>query len=371
VPASRLILLFLAASACRAPFPHAPAPDELGAALEEVRYRNGIPSLAAAAIDSQGVLAISAVGFRKRGDPTLVTAQDRFHLGSDTKAMTATLIAMYVEEGRLRWETKLEEAFPELAQRMDRGYRAVTVSDLLHHTAGLPHDFRPVLPGWRGALRRPVTEQRRWFVGAITALPPAIPPGTKYVYSNAGYMIAGAVLEKLSGQSWEELIRARLFAPLEMRSCGFGAPATAGKVDEPYPHRGPDFEPVPPGPRADNPPGLGPAGTVHCNLEDWGKFVRDHLRGARGAGKLLKTASYERLHAAGLGGYAMGWGVAARPWARGKTLSHSGSNLMNFATVWIAPEIDRAFLAATNAGRRPAPKAVDQAIGVLVRRYAR
>jgi hypothetical protein len=118
----------------------------------------------------------------------------------------------------------------------------------------------------------------------------------------------------------------------------------------------------------DNPPVLGPAGTVHCSIQDWSKFIADQLRGERGNGALLKPDTYKTLHTPRFGGnYAFGWGVASRRWAGGVTLTHSGSNTMNFCVVWIAPLRDFAVLAVTNQGDRAAQEATDEAVSALIR----
>jgi hypothetical protein len=154
-----------------------------------------------------------------------------------------------------------------------------------------------------------------------------------------------------------------------MASCGFGAPAAPGQVNEPWGHTA-NGAPVDPGSGvADNPPSLGPAGTVHCSLQDWGKFLVAHLRGARGLSTplALDTAAYARLHTAPTGAdYAFGWEITTRPWASGTVYTHNGSNTMFFATTWIAPARDRVFVSATNLGNDAAAMGTDAAFGPLI-----
>jgi CubicO group peptidase (beta-lactamase class C family) len=159
-----------------------------------------------------------------------------------------------------------------------------------------------------------------------------------------------------------------------MNTCGFGAPASPGKVDQPWAHRLADHElvAVQPGPESDNPPGLGPAGTVHCSLPDWAKFAELHLKGERGEKTaLLSPESMSKLHTASPGGnYALGWIAGERPWAGGKVLAHDGSNTMFYASVWLAPARNLLFLVATNAGNDSAQKAVDELMAYLGQHYA-
>ena len=93
-------------------------------------------------------------------------------------------------------------------------------------------------------------------------------PAAAHVYSNFNYVVAAHMLERRYDDSWEGLITARVFAPIGMETAGFGAPNTSQGVDAPWGH---DPEPVPFGPLADNPPALGPAGTVHASLDPNGR----------------------------------------------------------------------------------------------------
>lgn len=351
----------------------AAATNDLGAILEPIRAAHQLPGLAAAVFDDRGLLAIGAAGVRKLGDPTPVTKDDVWHLGSDTKAMTATLTALLVDEGLVKWTTTLAEAFPDWATTMDVGYRTVTLEMLLAHRGGAPANVPADL--WAEMWKPGVAaDQRKAAVQAMLSRAPETPPGTKYVYANAGYMMVGAALERATGKTWEDLMRGRLFDKLGMASCGFGYVGTVGKVDQPWGHKvtAGTLTPVPPGLSADNPPSLGPAGTVHCGLVDWAKFLRVHLVGARGSPTLVSAVNLVKLQTPWSGGdYALGWIVATRPWGGGTVLTHTGSNTMNTATVWIAPKKNRIFVAVTNRGDGVAFDGVDAVFGPLIDAYAK
>jgi CubicO group peptidase (beta-lactamase class C family) len=347
--------------------------SDLDAVLEPIRDRHHLPALAGAIVDRGGVVDVGAVGLRAAGEPERVTASDRFHLGSCTKALTATLLATFVEEGKLDWDTTLADALPELAEAMHPDLRGVTVEQLLAHRAGLSPET--AAPGFglnrMRQLEGPLPPHRLDYARAVLAEPPANPPGTKFEYSNRSYTVAGVIAERLGGEPWEELTRARIFEPLGMTTAGFGWMASPGERDQPWPHRseGDRSVPVPPGPGADNPLLIGPAGTVHASLEDWGKFVACHLRAGRGEPALLEPETFDRLHARPAEGeYAFGWVFAERPWGGGTVLTHTGSNTMNYCVVWMAPRREFAVLAATNAGGRPASKACDEVSSALIGR---
>ncbi len=352
------------------------AARSLNDVLSPIRERHNIPSLAGAIVSGDGLVALGAVGRRSLGAATPVTPADAFHIGSCTKAMTATLIAALAEEGTLSWDLTLEKALPELAPRMDPGFRGVTVEQLLTHRAGAPGDLNS--DGLWARLRRHTgtpTEQRATLAQAVLARAPVHTPGGTYLYSNAGYAIAGYIAEERTGQAWEDLMRRRIFEPLGMTSAGFGAPGSADSIDQPRGHSQ-DGQPIEPGKEADNPASIGPAGTVRCSLPDWGRFIALHLRGEHGDQRLgsvvIRRETFARMHAPVKGegaDYAMGWAVTTRPWAGdpGIALAHSGSNTMWFCSCWLAPAKRFAVLTATNIAGEAAAKALDEAAGAMIR----
>lgn len=347
------------------------SPRRLDDVLRPIIEKHDIPGMVAALVTGDQIGAIGAAGLRKRGGKRPITIDDQFHIGSDTKAMTATLMALLVEEGKLAWTTTLAEVFPELVDNMHPDWQRVTVEQLLSHRAGAPGHIEQD-PIWSKlwAFNGPMPAARRLVVEKLCIRPPETAPGTKFVYSNAGYIIAGAIAEKISGQPWEDQMRESIFKPLEMSSAGFGPPGTPRKQVQPWGHTA-DGSPMSPGPSADNPPALGPAGTVHCSIGDWARFISEHLRGERGDAKLLKSETTQALHRPGDGlgsKYAMGWGVDRRDWAgkTGRVLHHAGSNTLWFAVAWVAPDADIALLVMCNQGGDRAQKACDEAAQALL-----
>lgn len=348
----------------------AAGPKDLNGLLEPIRRKYDLPALSAAIVTSQGLTARGAVGVRRYGDPTPVTVDDQFHLGSDTKAMTATLLALLVEDGTLSWDMTLAQALPKLASRMNPAYRKVTLEQLLAHRAGFSADTAPAGKTLMDlhALTGSPTDQRRAYARLILAEPPAAAPGSRQIYSNRSYAVAGLIAEEAAGRPWEKLMQDRLFTPLGMTSCGFGAMGTAGQIDQPWQHvlSGGRHQAIGPGPNSDNPTAIAPAGLVHCSLADWGKFISAHLRGEQGQAGLLTAADFKKLHASPYGDYGFGWILTDRPWAGGRVLTHTGSNTMNVAVVWMAPLKDFAVLVATNQGGPEAEKACDETAGAMI-----
>ena len=358
--------------------PAPPGVRSLDGLLEPIRAKHKVPALAAAVVTGDGLAALGAVGVRAAGSPERVTASDLWHIGSDTKAMTAVLCAILVEQGKLEWEATLAEIFPDLAPTMHADFRAATVEQLCTNRAGFPNGLDA--DGLWGRLwEHPGSpaDARRLLLEGVTKHEPAARPGTKFIYSNAGFAVAGHICETVAGKPYEELIQDLLFRPLGMTTVGFGAPGTPGAIDQPRGHgkNGAPRHPTADGRGADNPPAITPAGRVHLSLEDWAKYVRVHIRGERGEPQrighvTLPAAAFRRLHTPPAGDYAFGWARTERPWAGDEAnrmvLTHAGSNTMWFAVAWVAPARDFAVLVCCNQAER-GDKAADEAAGAAIK----
>lgn len=363
--------------------------EDISGVLAPVILRAHIPGAVAVVLRGDRIVAHGVAGVRKAGAIEPVTLDDQFELCSGTKAMTATLVGRLVEQGRLSWETTFADVFGDALPEMDPAWREVTVEQALAHRAGTrdePLTFaRAVL--WSDAT---VAEQRRAYAAKILSRPPRLEPKKTFLYNSTDYLLVGALLEKITGRTWEDLVREQLFQPLGLASAGFGPPGTAGRIDQPWGHgrRWLWYVPLPgtgpvawdPGDRAADYPAAGaPAGMIHMSVPDWAKFVSAHLRGDAANPHrqvvLLKPAAFDRLHEAGGETYSGGWFVETKPWAKGsragdtgRILFHPGDNDRWNTVVYLAPEIDFAVLVACNRGRMWQP--VDEIAGTLVGKFA-
>jgi CubicO group peptidase (beta-lactamase class C family) len=341
-------------------------------AIDAICREHGVPALAVVVTKDGQICDRAVAGVRKSGDTTPVTTNDVFHIGSCTKSMTATLAAIFIEQGKLRWDTTIGEAFPELKGKMDKRYEPVTVEELLHNRGGVPHS--PPSAAWTRAWKEIGTpaEQRREFLETVLSAPPEAEPGTKMIYSNDGYVVVGAMLEKVSGQDFEALMTERLFKPLHMNTAGFGVPGTKGKLDQPWGHvRALSLtSPM----QSDNPPVYSPCGRVHCSLDDLARYAMFHLQATNG---VLKPATMARLHASPeaakikdfMEDYACGWVRMKRDWAGGPVLWHNGSNTMWYIVMWLAPQKNFSVIAATNVAGDEAEKACDDASAAMIHKW--
>src|SRR5258708_91470 len=224
IPVARVPLL--ASSAPSLPFA-VQADPELTGSLERARSAHGIPGMGAIVLRGNRIM-IAVTGKRRADRDARLVATDAFHLGSDTKGMTASLVARLVERGLLRWDETLAEALPEIAPKMDPGFKPVPLDMLMRHVAGLPTGgaFTPEFTEGFDDEHWPIAKQRLWMAERFLSRPPKEMPGTRFAYSNYGYLILGHVVEHAAGKTWEELLREEVFAPLAMTGCAFGPTPT-------------------------------------------------------------------------------------------------------------------------------------------------
>lgn len=365
--------------------------QSLDAQLTPIRVKYGLPALAAAVVKDGKIIAAGAVGVRAHGSDVKVTINDRFHLGSDTKAMTATLAAMLVDEGKLRWNSTIGEVLGADVPGINPKLAAVTLEQLLSHSGGIPSDTPETLRLYfnTDAFEYNLRALRLRILNAWKDHAPVSPPGSAFHYANLGDIIVGAMIEKASGKPWEELITQRIFEPLGLRTAGLGPQATTGKLDAPVGHQVGEKGKITPmlwGAAADAPPVLGPAGTAHMSVLDFANWAGWNAGEGKRGPALVKPETLARLHHPVIktgklpdprpgtpqeGEYALGWGVVKFDWAPRPLLTHNGSNGMNLATILIDTEADLGIVAVTNFPEQKANDAVYEVIEALYREYGK
>jgi len=350
--------------------------ESLNVWIDSVRRQYNIPAMGAIVFRADTVLARGIAGVRRFNSLEPVEERDRFQLGSNSKAITATVLATLVEEGKLAWTTTLADVFPEWRDSLSADFRAVTIDLLLSHHAGISpfedtdaKDFRSI-PRLSGT----PTQQRAAFTAWVLRGKPAGPIGGKGMYSNGGYTIAGAIAERVAGESWESLVRARVFKPLGLT--GAFAWSDSPDVNQPWGHyetRGGarPVDPRDPGERL--PPIIWPAGSVELSLEDYASFLQVNLRGLQGRDTpLLKAATIKHLHTSPVSPpdkYGLGWGEQDFDGAPASV--HVGSAGTFYAITIIQPTRDLGAAVFANAGGERATTAATEAVKALIRRFAK
>ena len=340
--------------------------------ITPLHAQNLSPALVAALKEQPSVPAVGAVlikhgrvedaevrGVRRNDGSDPVKISDIWIIGSDAKAMTATMIARLVDRGALRWNERLDEMLPDVARQGRLEYRAVTLVQLLSHRAGLPHDIVDQKQlELIGQLNEPTPAKRLAYIRLALKDPPINRPGSTFSYSNTGYLIAAAAAERATGHSYEALMRAEIFTPLGMRSAGIGAPGKGQPSGHVHGH---------PATQADqNPDVFAPAGNIHLSLADWARFCLDQMGGSRGRGRLLRQHTYEFMQFARPNSeYGLGWGVVSEVGGRtGPALVHAGSDGNWFAEAVLFPQFQSGVLVISNAGESMSG---DKADGVVVK----
>lgn len=353
-----------------------PIPTELPSLkekLEEIRTKHQMPAMWCGVFHVDGRSAMAVTGVRRWNDATAATLTDPIHLGSCTKAMTAAIIGQLCSEGKLRLDSNLRDVFATKIPP-DSAWGQVTVQELLQHESGLPAnlDWWKLMKGTsdvqvaRDAALQTVCKLRR-------------PKKPNFLYSNTGYTLLGHIIEEIEDKPWEDCMRERLARPLGMETLQFGPIVSAegrGNADVPSGHTvqsslggilnnmlggksKPNWSPI----QIDNAPVMGPAGSANATLYDWAKFTL-LFADQQGDERLKISADVWKklLESKSKDGYAGGWIVSERDWAGGRIYTHAGSNTTWYCVVFVAPEKNLCYLAATNAYSDAALKACDEAI---------
>jgi CubicO group peptidase (beta-lactamase class C family) len=363
--------------------------QSLNQTLEPYLKEFGLPALGAAVFKDGVIIAAGVAGMRRAGQDIPVGIEDRFHLGSDTKAFTSLLAGQFVQEGKLRWDSTLAEVFPELKEKIDADFAKITLEQLLSHSSGLAADGPELIDLINRSYQQDgnMDEVRYWMVKEIAPKPLDHTRGSRFDYSNLGYTIAGAILERLGRKTWEELVTERIVEPLSLNSAGFGPQATLGKTDAPLGHLMVEGKPkaMLAGPNGDNPLILGPAGTMHMSVLDFAKWVAWHAGEGKRPPALVSTETVKKLHTpvigTGLredappgtpqtGKYALGWGEVTVDWAPEPVITHTGSNTMNLALAMFWPESDFGFVIMTNIEGTAADEALRKLAAELYRAFS-
>ncbi len=317
--------------------------------IYERKQRNLVGLAAMVMVDGRIESAV-ADGERMYGSGVPLELDDRWHLGGITKSITATMVARLIESGKMNWTDTVGDAFPDPSTH--DAWKEVTLTQLLTDTAGAPAQFPKAIWTKRLPFGPERAQARREAVLDVIAAMPAYPPGQTNVYSNVGYTIAGAMAEKVTGETWEDLVIQEVFEPLGLKGSGFGPPKSPeDSLPQPRGHRTHLAGKVAVDDETDNSPIMGPAATVHMTLSDLCTFATEHLRGDLGEGKLLSAETYKLLHTPAINRYACGWIRNAPSADIPYTFYwHNGSNTLWYAMVAFIPETNKVVAITSNDG---------------------
>lgn len=336
-----------------------------------------VPGMAMAIVQDGRVLSARGYGITDVNQPETVDEHTVFRLASLSKSFAATATGMLVNEGRLRWDSRVVDYYPSLQFSEPGAAMRLTVADVLSHRVGIGHNaFDRDLEG---------NAEYPSLVRKIAYAPMKCAPGECYAYQNIAYSLIGDVVRGASGQSYEEWVTQRLFKPLGMHDASYGLDGIAGSPRWAKPHvrAGRSWSAVYPKPTYYR---VAPAAGVNASASDMAQWLLaqgghrpDVLSGALLAtlhAPLIDTPSEmrssqwrrDRINAAG---YGLGWRVF--DYAGHRVVFHGGAVQGYRGVIALMPERDLgvAILWNANSGAPSGllPTILDRAIGATPQRW--
>ena len=341
--------------------------DQFDEFVERVLSEWQVPGVAIGIIREHELILAKGFGYRDLQQQLPVTSRTLFPIASISKPVTATAMAVLVDQGKVRWDDRVRQHLPELKLFDKETEQQLTIRDCLTHRIGIPN----VGLRWYGIKGWP--EQNvtlDWLYQGLQYLEPTV-PRRQYQYSNSGYFIAAKVIEKVSGEPWDQVVSREVLRPLSMESASFSVAESKQTDDYALPYglednklvRRPFFEC-----RV-----VGPAGSVQANLDEMIRFLRFYLNQGELDGKRL--VSKQRMkdlltpevvmpefnhYESNVGFHGIGWQVflpKGEKWAR-----HTGSIPGFTAVIGFAPGKKSAYIVMTNLAYRPTAEVIESNI---------
>ncbi|GAB3516384.1 serine hydrolase domain-containing protein [Emticicia fontis] len=330
---------------------------------DSIRKAYQIPELAYAVVSSDSIFESHTLGVQRANSNFPAKPTDRFHIGSNTKAITAFIAALLVQQKKISWDTKFLTLFPELKKNSKKVYANVTLQDLI--------TFRGLLPSYTYTFEQPTKEhitgdnqQQRFLLAKYFLSQKPMPiQENGLTPSNTDYIVAGLMLEKASGKSFKTLVQ-DLGNVLSI-DFGFDYP----NLTDPLQTWGHDasLQPLPP---SDNYKlnWLLSAGNINVSMNDYLKFAQLQLKGLKGQTDVLPQQVFHQL-LYGAPVFAFGWFNEVDQ-ATGHTIAYNEGNAGAFITqVHIIKEADRAYMVFTNAASSTTAEGIQILMKQLKKQY--
>lgn len=323
---------------------------EVPALLQDAAKRCKVPGAALAVLQGDALFE-SATGVVNAKTGVEATSDSVFEIGSITKVWTTSLVMQLLEEGRVELDAPVRRYLPELALADRAAAESITVRMLLTHTSGIDGDFFQTTGRGDDAVER--------YVLACAALPQLHPPGKLWSYCNAGFVLAGRIIEKLRGGTWDDALRRHLLEPLGTEGMGT-LPEHALRFRAAVGHfLHPKTGEIVPAPLWPEPRASGPAGaTPFAFARDLCRFARMHLDGgvAQDGRRVLSEASVRAMQQRQVelpprqlaSGWGLGWMLF--DWSGQRVIGHDGGTAGQYAFLRAVPARRVAVALLTNGG---------------------
>lgn len=316
--------------------------------------RNNTPAIALALFDLDTIIAFYH-GVKGIDSKLTISENDKYNIGSCTKAITSLLAARVIKKGKIDYTTTVAEVFHEFKDDIHSYYWDKTIYDLLSHKAGI-HAFveKPEYDQIPSYVKKAMLDDRRLqFVKYVLQLPPTENDKNEFCYSNAGYTLAAVMLERVEGKSWEEMIQNEVFYPLGLQTW-FGWPHSYSK-NQTKGHLNPfEYDKTKANKLIQFPDSsdfevkfVEPAGNLTLAIKEHGVVLQEILRGIDGKGILLSKNEYEKLLFSN-DSYVNGWYQVV---VQGRHYwGHEGSNGPFYARAILCGDKKYGLVILTNAG---------------------
>ena len=330
-----------------------------------------VPGAAVAVVKDKEVILAKGFGFRDVEGKLPMTADTLLAIGSSTKAFTAFTLGTLVDQGQVEWDKPVRTYIPWFRLYDAQAGERLTPRDLVTHRSGLPrHDLV-----WYNN----TTATRERLVRSLAYLPPTADLREKWQYNNLMFLTAGYLVETMTGKSWEESVRALVFAPLGMTRSNFSVVESQKDKDFalPYDEREGKITKIP----FRDITLVGPAGSINSSVNEMSRWVSVHINGGKlGDTQVIGAATLADLHTPYMTtgavstrpditapDYALGWIVDTY---RGHRRVHHGGNIDGFsAMVSFLPNDGLGFVVLTNKNGTGLPEllvrtAADRILGL-------
>jgi len=329
--------------------------------IDSIRIRFNIPAVAFGVVTDDSVLLQGALGIREINTNDSVTINDKFHIGSNAKALTSFIAGKLLDNGLISWNTKFFDLFPELKATSKPEYYEIELKDLLSHRAFI-NPFKGnqwnILEQFYEIDTNKTRSNYNFSKFLLTLEPAKYDSAEIYKYSNAGYLLAALMLEKVSNKTYEQLLEeinndlgvnfqigwprkqnnnqpVGYISPIEL-----GLSKESGLIELPDSILNDDMF-------KDFQYYCRPAGDICVSISDYLKFIQLNLAGLNGQNNYLKSGTYDFIFN-GEKEYSMGWGN----WIVNGNhyYGHSGSLVTFYTHTVILKELKVAIVIMINAG---------------------
>jgi CubicO group peptidase (beta-lactamase class C family) len=343
-------MMLLAAAACH-------AQDYVDTVVERARKEFEVPGIAVAIVKDGNVVLAKGYGVRRMGEPAPVTPQSLFRIASNTKAFTAAALAILVDEKRIRWDDPVTQYLPAFQMYDPYVTREMTIRDLLTHRSGLGLGAGDLM------FFPPSDLSREEIVRRLRFIRPATSFRTTYAYDNLLYLVAGQIIPAVTGKSWDDFVKERIFTPLGMTNSFTSTDGLKAGKDVAIPHSklSGKLEPLPQEDVDNN----APAGSIVSCVADLAKWMNLQLAGGA---KIFSAAQSKEMWSGqtilpipdpakdappafsaiqpGFHTYGLGWDL--RDYRGKKLVSHGGALSGFLSRTALIPELKLGVVVLTN-----------------------